>query len=297
QGKEAASQGTALTSLENSLNGLSVGGANLIRHSDTLDGWSSRSPSETYQGASVAWTRLVKGTGGYVQLDEQTLDVTGKTEFIYSFYAKGAYAAQEMTAYFYNPSNTSRIETNQGYKSSAGDGAAQFTLTTSWQRYWVRWVIPATAGTKRLIPARLQHAPSADKEVWLCRPKLETGNVVTDWTPNNDDIAAEIQANAGAVQNLSTRVTTAEGKITSSGTAITRLQNDLALTQADVSKKADTTALQTVQNSVTQQDKDITAANSAITKLTSDLSTTNANVSKKADASALQTLQNTITQQ
>jgi hypothetical protein len=50
QGKEAASQGTALTSLENSLNGLSVGGANLIRHSDTLDGWSSRSPSETYQG-------------------------------------------------------------------------------------------------------------------------------------------------------------------------------------------------------------------------------------------------------
>ncbi|WP_194854703.1 TipJ family phage tail tip protein [Klebsiella michiganensis] len=297
QGKEAASQGTALTSLENSLNGLSVGGANLIRHSDTLDGWSSRSPSETYQGASVAWTRLVKGTGGYVQLDEQTLDVTGKTEFIYSFYAKGAYAAQEMTAYFYNPSNTSRIETNQGYKSSAGDGAAQFTLTTSWQRYWVRWVIPATAGTKRLIPARLQHAPSADKEVWLCRPKLETGNVVTDWTPNNDDIAAEIQANAGAVQNLSTRVTTAEGKITSSGTAITRLQNDLALTQADVSKKADTTSLQTVQNSVTQQDKDITAANSAITKLTSDLSTTNANVSKKADASALQTLQNTITQQ
>ncbi|WP_458294923.1 host specificity protein J [Klebsiella michiganensis] len=234
QGKEAASQGTALTSLENSLNGLSVGGVNLIRHSDTLDGWSSRSPSETYQGASVAWTRLVKGTGGYVQLDEQTLDVTGKTEFIYSFYAKGAYAAQEMTAYFYNPSNTSRIETNQGYKSSAGDGAAQFTLTTSWQRYWVRWVIPATAGTKRLIPARLQHAPSADKEVWLCRPKLETGNVVTDWTPNNDDIAAEIQANAGAVQNLSTRVTTAEGKITSSGTAITRLQNDLALTQADV---------------------------------------------------------------
>ncbi|WP_412098983.1 phage tail tip protein [Klebsiella michiganensis] len=297
QGKEAASQGTALTSLENSLNGLSVGGVNLIRHSDTLDGWSSRSPSETYQGASVAWTRLVKGTGGYVQLDEQTLDVTGKTEFIYSFYAKGAYAAQEMTAYFYNPSNTSRIETNQGYKSSAGDGAAQFTLTTSWQRYWVRWVIPATAGTKRLIPARLQHAPSADKEVWLCRPKLETGNVVTDWTPNNDDIAAEIQANAGAVQNLSTRVTTAEGKITSSGTAITRLQNDLALTQADVSKKADTTALQTVQNSVTQQDKDITAANSAITKLISDLSTTNANVSKKADASALQTLQNTITQQ
>ncbi len=297
QGKEAASQGTALTSLENSLNSLSVGGANLIRHSDTLEGWSSRSPSETYQGASVARTRLVKGTGGYVQLDEQTLDVTGKTEFIYSFYAKGAYAAQEMTAYFYNPSNTSRVETNQGYKSSAGDGAAQFILTTSWQRYWVRWVIPATAGTKRLIPARLQQAPSADKEVWLCRPKLETGNVVTDWTLNNDDIAAEIQANAGAVQNLSTRVTTAEGKITSSGTAITRLQNDLALTQADVSKKADTTALQTVQNAVTQQDKDITAANSAITKLTGDLSTTNANVNNKADASALQTLQNTITQQ
>ncbi|MEX7531013.1 DUF1983 domain-containing protein [Klebsiella pneumoniae] len=267
QGKEVASQGTALTSLENSLNTLSVGGANLIRHSDTLEGWSSRHPSETWQGASVAWTRLAKGAGGYVQLDELTLDVTGKTEFIYSFYAKGAYAAQEMTAYFYNPSNTSRVETSQGYKSSAGDGAAPFTLTTSWQRYWVRWVIPATTGTKRLIPARLQQAPSADKEVWLCRPKLETGNVVTDWTPNNDDIAADIKASAGAIQDLTTRVTTAEGKITSSATAITRLQNDLALTQGDVSKKAEQSALNSLTGRVEKTESGLSAANSSITSL------------------------------
>ncbi|PZA70369.1 hypothetical protein C3J87_09895, partial [Klebsiella pneumoniae subsp. pneumoniae] len=271
QGKEVASQGTALTSLENSLNSLSVGGANLIRHSDTLEGWSSRHPSETWQGASVAWTRLAKGAGGYVQLDELTLDVTGKTEFIYSFYAKGAYAAQEMTAYFYNPSNTSRVETSQGYKSSAGDGAAQFTLTTSWQRYWVRWVIPATTGTKRLIPARLQQAPSADKEVWLCRPKLETGNVVTDWTPNNDDIAADIKASAGAIQDLTTRVSSAEGKLTSQSQAITKLQNDLSITSANVSKKADATALNALSNRVTQTEKDISSQADSITSLNSTL--------------------------
>jgi hypothetical protein len=118
----------------------------------------------------VAYTRQAKGAPGYTQLDEQTLDVTGRTEFVFSFYAKGAYDGQEMASYFYNPSNTTATETSQGVKSGAGDGKAVTKLTTAWARYWVKWVIPATSGTKRLIAARLESATSADKEVWLCRP-------------------------------------------------------------------------------------------------------------------------------
>ncbi|HEE5190446.1 TPA: hypothetical protein R7J07_005096, partial [Klebsiella pneumoniae] len=84
-----------------------------------------------------------------------TLDVTGRTEFVFSFYAKGAYDGQEMASYFYNPSNTTTTETSQGVKGGAGDGKAVTKLTTAWARYWVKWVIPATSGTKRLIAARL----------------------------------------------------------------------------------------------------------------------------------------------
>ncbi|HBS1129702.1 TPA: hypothetical protein MCA24_005562, partial [Klebsiella pneumoniae] len=206
-GRDLTTQSSALTNLENNFSSLAVGGTNLIRNADTLEGWSSRHATETYLGDRVAYTRLAKGASGYTQLDEQTLDVTGRTEFVFSFYAKGAYDGQEMASYFYNPSNTTITETSQGVKGGAGDGKAVTKLTTAWARYWVKWVIPATSGTKRLIAARLESATSADKEVWLCRPQLETGTVMTDWSPSPDDAASGITANTSAINSLTSRVT------------------------------------------------------------------------------------------
>ncbi|HBT5515394.1 TPA: phage head spike fiber domain-containing protein, partial [Klebsiella pneumoniae] len=206
-GRDLTTQSSALTNLENNFSSLAVGGTNLIRNADTLEGWSSRHATETYLGDRVAYTRLAKGASGYIQLDEQTLDVTGRTEFVFSFYAKGAYNGQEMASYFYNPSNTTTTETSQGVKGGAGDGKAVTKLTTAWARYWVKWVIPATSGTKRLIAARLESATSADKEVWLCRPQLETGTVMTDWSPSPDDAASGITANTSAINSLTSRVT------------------------------------------------------------------------------------------
>ncbi|HDS9964785.1 TPA: carbohydrate binding domain-containing protein, partial [Klebsiella pneumoniae subsp. pneumoniae] len=213
-GRDLTTQSSALTNLENNFSSLAVGGTNLIRNADTLEGWSSRHATETYLGDRVAYTRLAKGASGYTQLDEQTLDVTGRTEFVFSFYAKGAYDGQEMASYFYNPSNTTTTETSQGVKGGAGDGKAVTKLTTAWARYWVKWVIPATSGTKRLIAARLESATSAEKEVWLCRPQLETGTVMTDWSPSPDDAASGITANTSAINSLTSRVTNAEGQLT-----------------------------------------------------------------------------------
>lgn len=62
-------------------------------------------------------------------------------------------------------------------------------------------------------------------------------------------------------------MTTAEGKITSSATAIIRLQNDLALTQADVSKKAEQSALNRLTGRVEKTESGLSAANSSITSL------------------------------
>jgi hypothetical protein len=64
------------------------------------------------------------------------------------------------------------------------------------------------------------------------------------------------------VSDLTSRVTSAEGKITSQGQAITKLQGDLSSTNNLVSTKADSTALQTLQNSVTQQGNDISGQGS-----------------------------------
>ncbi|MFH7281020.1 hypothetical protein, partial [Klebsiella pneumoniae] len=79
-----------------------------------------------------------KGASGYIQLDEQTLEVIGRTEFVFSFYAKGAYNGQERASYFYNPSNTTITETSQGGKGWAGDGKAVAKLTTAGACYWVK---------------------------------------------------------------------------------------------------------------------------------------------------------------
>ena len=289
-GRDLTAQSSALTNLENNFSSLAVGGTNLIRNADTLEGWSSRHATETYLGDRVAYTRLAKGASGYIQLDEQTLDVTGRTEFVFSFYAKGAYDGQEMASYFYNPSNTTTTETSQGVKGGAGDGKAVTKLTTAWARYWVKWVIPATSGTKRLIAARLESATSADKEVWLCRPQLETGTVMTDWAPSPDDAASGITANTSAINSLTSRVTNAEGQLTSQSQSITNLQNSLNTTNNNVAQKASAQSVSDLTSRVTSAEGKITSQGQAITKLQGDLSSTTDKVNTKADQTALNAL-------
>lgn len=289
-GRDLTTQSSALTNLENNFSSLAVGGTNLIRNADTLEGWSSRHATETYLGDRVAYTRLAKGASGYTQLDEQTLDVTGRTEFVFSFYAKGAYDGQEMASYFYNPSNTTTTETSQGVKGGAGDGKAVTKLTTAWARYWVKWVIPATSGTKRLIAARLESATSADKEVWLCRPQLETGTVMTDWSPSPDDAASGITANTSAINSLTSRVTNAEGQLTSQSQSITNLQNSLNTTNNNVAQKASAQSVSDLTSRVTSAEGKITSQGQAITKLQGDLSSTTDKVNTKADQTALNAL-------
>ncbi|WP_119127061.1 TipJ family phage tail tip protein [Klebsiella pneumoniae] len=289
-GRDLTAQSSALTNLENNFSSLAVGGTNLIRNADTLEGWSSRHATETYLGDRVAYTRLAKGASGYIQLDEQTLDVTGRTEFVFSFYAKGAYDGQEMASYFYNPSNTTTTETSQGVKGGAGDGKAVTKLTTAWARYWVKWVIPATSGTKRLIAARLESATSADKEVWLCRPQLETGTVMTDWSPSPDDAASGITANTSAINSLTSRVTNAEGQLTAQSQSITNLQNSLNTTNNNVEQKASAQSVSDLTSRVTSAEGKITSQGQAITKLQGDLSSTTDKVNTKADQTALNAL-------
>lgn len=289
-GRDLTTQSSALTNLENNFSSLTVGGTNLIRNADTLEGWSSRHATETYLGDRVAYTRLAKGASGYTQLDEHTLDVTGRTEFVFSFYAKGAYDGQEMASYFYNPSNTTTTETSQGVKGGAGDGKAVTKLTTAWARYWVKWVIPATSGTKRLIAARLESATSADKEVWLCRPQLETGTVMTDWSPSPDDAASGITANTSAINSLTSRVTNAEGQLTAQSQSITNLQNSLNTTNNNVAQKASAQSVSDLTSRVTSGEGKITSQGQAITKLQGDLSSTTDKVNTKADQTALNAL-------
>ncbi|HDZ9559261.1 TPA: DUF1983 domain-containing protein [Klebsiella pneumoniae] len=259
--KDINSTSSSVTNLNNKVDAISVGGTNLIKNSGDMTGWSSV-VSDTYRGNAVIGA-TVKAGSGYRDLREITLESpVDAGEYVYSFYAKGGVAGQTMTAFFYNPNTTTSIETSQGAKGNNSDGRAQFTLTTSWARYWVKWKQTPTTGTKRLILCRIESNTSKDQTVYINSPKFEVGNVVSDWNESPSD-----SASASAVDSLTTKVNQQGTSISSIGNRTTSLENGLSTAQNNIAKKADASALQDLRNTVTSQGDDLTAANSSITSL------------------------------
>ncbi|HBR6713627.1 phage tail protein [Klebsiella pneumoniae] len=259
--KDINSTSSSVTNLNNKVDAISVGGTNLIKNSGDMTGWSNV-VSDTYRGNAVI-SATVKAGSGYRDLREITLESpVDAGEYVYSFYAKGGVAGQTMTAFFYNPNTTTSIETSQGAKGNNSDGRAQFTLTTSWARYWVKWKQTPTTGTKRLILCRIESNTSKDQTVYINSPKFEVGNVVSDWNESPSD-----SASASAVDSLTTKVNQQGTSISSIGNRTTSLENGLSTAQNNIAKKADASALQDLRNTVTSQGGDLTAANSSITSL------------------------------
>ncbi|HDG7939221.1 TPA: DUF1983 domain-containing protein [Klebsiella pneumoniae] len=259
--KDINSTSSSVTNLNNKVDAISVGGTNLIKNSGDMAGWSNV-VSDTYRGNAVIGA-TVKAGSGYRDLREITLESpVDAGEYVYSFYAKGGVAGQTMTAFFYNPNTTTSIETSQGAKGNNSDGRAQFTLTTSWARYWVKWKQTPTTGTKRLILCRIESNTSKDQTVYINSPKFEVGNVVSDWNESPSD-----SASASAVDSLTTKVNQQGTSISSIGNRTTSLENGLSTAQNNIAKKADASALQDLRNTVTSQGDDLTAANSSITSL------------------------------
>ncbi|HFD3877140.1 TPA: phage tail protein [Klebsiella pneumoniae] len=259
--KDINSTSSSVTNLKNKVDAISVGGTNLIKNSGDMTGWSNV-VSDTYRGNAVIGA-TVKAGSGYKDLREITLESpVDAGEYVYSFYAKGGVAGQTMTAFFYNPNTTTSIETSQGAKGNNTDGRAQFTLTTSWARYWVKWKQTPTTGTKRLILCRIESNTSKDQTVYINSPKFEVGNVVSDWNESPSD-----SASASAVDSLTTKVNQQGTSISSIGNRTTSLENGLSTAQNNIARKADASALQDLRNTVTSQGGDLTAANSSITSL------------------------------
>ncbi|MCQ1041836.1 TipJ family phage tail tip protein [Klebsiella pneumoniae] len=259
--KDINSTSSSVTNLNNKVDAISVGGTNLIKNSGDMTGWSNV-VSDTYRGNAVI-SATVKAGAGYRDLREITLESpVDAGEYVYSFYAKGGVAGQTMTAFFYNPNTTTSIETSQGAKGNNTDGRAQFTLTTSWARYWVKWKQTPTTGTKRLILCRIESNTSKDQTVYINSPKFEVGNVVSDWNESPSD-----SASASAVDSLTTKVNQQGTSISSIGNRTTSLENRLSTAQNNIARKADASALQDLRNTVTSQGGDLTAANSSITSL------------------------------
>ncbi|MFW8410803.1 phage tail tip fiber protein [Klebsiella pneumoniae] len=298
QGKDIASQSDSVTNLSNALNNVSIGGVNLIKNSGDMTGWSGKT-NEIFRGNAVI-SATSKAGSSYRDLKEIILDApVDNAEYVYSFFAKGGENGQSMTAYFYNPNSTISSVSSQGVSGGDVDGRMSFTLTTEWVRYWVKWKQKPGTGSKRIILARIQASSTKDQTVSITSPKLEVGNMPTEWSPAPSDMASSndlsslkttVDANSSSIQSVTSRVQKTEDSISTQNTAITKLQGDLSSTNNLVSTKADSTALQTLSGRVDKTESSISTQNDAITKLNSSLDTTNKAVAKKAEQSSLDTL-------
>lgn len=109
-----------------------------------------------------------------------------------------------------------------------------------------------------------------------------------DPRPDYESLADTVSANSAAVSSLDTRVTAAEGTITSHTTDITLLQSDVSTAQGDISGNA--TAINSLDTRVTSAEGTITAYGTDITTLESTVNDASTGVAANAaGVSALDT--------
>lgn len=256
-----------ITNLRSDLNNMRVGGTNLIPNSGTLAGVSGVVQGQTYKGNAIRRIAIAAAsTGSYDQFEYELAAPIDGTEVVVSFYAKANNAdSKQIFVYLNNPNATLTALSSQGKTGSwatGGDGSMTIDLTEDWARYWVKYTRKSgQTGTQRVIFGRLLKG-SKDKEVYISSPKFEYGTMPTEWSEAPAD-----NASASALQALTTRVTAAEGTISTNSQAITKLKGDVSTLQGQMATKAEASALQQLATTVTQQGNTISSQGQAITDL------------------------------
>lgn len=229
-----------IAGVESKVDNIRIGGVNLIPNSGELTG-KSPSATERYRGNAVRILTRAAGATDFAVLDYTLAAPVDGTEYVLSFYAKAKTDKTPVRCFLNTPDATIRAETSQGViveRPAGYNGDVTVTLSTSWSRYWVKYKRkPGLSGTAYLVVARLDGA-SAAREAWISSPMFESGNIVSDWSQAPAD-----SASSDAVQQLTTRVTTAENTLATTAQQTTALKSQITtgnlLLNGDLINKAD----------------------------------------------------------
>lgn len=242
QGNTLTSQGTNIVSLQNSLNGLTIGGRNLVLNSSYS--------IKTVINSSTAYEV-------YFNLSETTFKPN-----------------EELTVQFeisdiVNTSSISVIlmgQYNSADRLTIKSGAIQSGFYTGTVK-----LINTFYNSSNRILRIVNETKSSDSSFKITRVKLERGNKATDWSPAPEDVQSQVDANANAVSTLNNTVTSQGGVITSQGSDITSLKNSVTSINSTLNTKADASALNTLTNRVTTAENSLTTQSGSITTLTNTI--------------------------
>jgi len=232
-------QGQALTTVSAQLQ--NIGGDNLLMNSSleerTSDGAvplryvtsSSGTFTVSYvdsplPGSTKALRMFRAGAdgGAYLGVELQAADrpkvIPGK-KYVSTVYARGP-VGQRMDGYiqFLTASN-------------AGNGTiqVQFAVTADFQRYVLvsPYAAPAGSVAARVFWRAHNSGTVGDLDLTIDNMQFQEGEVPTAWMPSGSELAAAGAANASATNALTTRVTAAEGSLTSMGQSVTSVSATL----------------------------------------------------------------------
>ncbi|HFI0683522.1 TPA: phage tail spike protein [Streptococcus suis] len=232
---EVASATQSIKTVEDSIDGvyttlskIQVGGANLLNRTRDLyyNGYKANNTSETYQGFTVA----SGATTGSVHVDiynQKTNTVADKADYFLTFYAKGTVSGQTIDCFFYNTTPTTRAESSQGTVTSSSDGKITITLTTTWQRYWIKWTQTAGTTAKEVLIGRNYSTNRA----YVTMPALFEGNTIRDWAGSLQDSSMEFaeykQTIDGQLTSLINSYQTLNGQVSQNTVKIETTANSI----------------------------------------------------------------------
>ncbi|HEL1592778.1 TPA: matrix-binding protein EbhB [Streptococcus suis] len=227
----------------------SIGGRNLFKGSrDFSDVWynaGNGSFFEDYKDVHIHRTKTA-WLG-----KSQRISVKSGEIYTFSFYAK---SDSENDGIMFYLSHSGTGTPAQGHPNNK-----YIAISTDYQRYSITFKITSNG----IIVPRLERT-NTTSFLFFGGFKLETGSISTDWSPAPEDFSNEIESvkttitqTASGVEQVSTRLTEANGKISSSETQIRQLVSDVSskISQTDFNSlkrtvEGHTTSIQQTQQSI-----------------------------------------------
>lgn len=125
------------------------------------------------------------------KFSKKTSIIPSGSQYTLSFYAKSTISGDKIRAHYYNPNTTTKGVSNQGVTSTASDGNIDFTLTDTWQFYWVTYTQSSTTATKTIIFPRMfsqgAGAATGNGTISIRMVKFEAGAYPSPWIPCSSD--------------------------------------------------------------------------------------------------------------
>lgn len=167
---------TVIVGLQNDINGISVGGRNLVKGtSETLI--TCNYPSSSYINA----------------FDTKATKALKAGKYTMSFYAKSTVDGDKIYCFLYSPNNVTHIENSQGLHDSRNDGQSFIVLSTTLKKYWVTFTVNEYDRAPSVLFGRL-YCGYGTGTVSIGSCKFEEGTKPTDWTPAPEDVDSLISA-------------------------------------------------------------------------------------------------------